>query len=252
MSEWPVRCTWWLECMTMSKPSSSGRWTIRAGEGVVGRGDQAALLARAAMAGQVGQAQQRIGRRLHPDHPRCWGLIAASMAARSPISTKLNSRPAERLRDLVEQPERAAVEVTRWRSRGRRRPAVSRMVEVAARPRGEGEAGACRSPGRRSQRSKAKRVGFWLRAVLEALVLARTGLDVGRGRRRSGRITAPVVGSGTGRRGSCGWRRPSGSCRGCRSWRSLSAARQGVTRRVVRAVAGQAGRGRTRRSCAGG
>ena len=68
--------------------------------------------ARAASAGDVGDAEQRVGRRLHPDDLRAAGRIAARTASTSEILAAVHVQtPA--LGDLGEETEGAAVRVVR-------------------------------------------------------------------------------------------------------------------------------------------
>ena len=108
-SEWPPQYLV-VECTTTSAPRVSGCW--RYGEAKV-LSTTSSAPASWAIAGQrldVGDVEQRVGRRLDPDHLGLPGRIAARTASRSATGGR-RVLEAPRSGDLVEQPERAAVRV---------------------------------------------------------------------------------------------------------------------------------------------
>ena len=69
MSECPFR-NLVAECMTMSAPSSSGRWIHGVRERIVNHDEDPAPACRRDHGGDIDELQQRIRRRLDPDHAR--------------------------------------------------------------------------------------------------------------------------------------------------------------------------------------
>ena len=159
MSEWPFRYLV-VECTTTSKPRSSGRCThglakvLSAPASTPRRRASAATAARSASF-SVGL----VGLSTHSSFVS--GRIARSTASRSVKSTRVAVSPIERCRTRSSSrnvpPYRSSV-VTMCEPASRH----SSTVAIAARP--EANANAC-VPFSRSatQRSKAKRVGLWLR-----------------------------------------------------------------------------------------
>ena len=172
MSEWPFRYLV-AECITMSKPSSSGRCrngvanvlsaTARMPRLARDRGDRR----------EVDQLEQRVGRRFDPDHPRVGpdrGLELRALAQVDEGELEPGRAPAHAL----EQPVRAAVEVVAARRRGcrcraARAPSRSRPGPRRTRSRGVPPSSSA------TQRSNAKRVGLWVREYSKPLCTP--GLD---------------------------------------------------------------------------
>ena len=138
------------------------------------------LRASAAIASRSTSLQQRIGRRLDPDHAGSRAGSPPRRRARSVRSTKLNVEPGRAPAHLLEQPEACRHRGRRWRRRGRRRRAARAPWRSPPGPRRRRSR---RVPLSRSamQRSKAMRVGFWRARVFVALVHAGALLRVGRG-----------------------------------------------------------------------
>ena len=137
---------------------------IGAREGVVGGGAGCrAACAIAAIALEIDELQQRIGRRLDPDQPRVRAgsrLRARRGRSRSTIAD-LEARRA--LAHALEQPPRAAVEIVDRDDVRAVVEAVRAAVAIAARP--EAKAKPALPPSRSAmQRSNAMRVGFLVRA----------------------------------------------------------------------------------------
>ena len=221
-SEWPFRYLV-VECTTMSKPSSSGRWqyglakvlsaTVRMPRALGERGDR--------VAGRPAAAADWSASR--PRSACVSGVIAASSGAGSVRSTKREAQARRCAGAPVEQPERAAVEVVAGDRRGRRRR--------AARARWRSP------PGRRRRRSlrAALQVGD---AALEGA--ARRVVAAARSRSPCARPGSP------GRRSR--WRRSAASPRRCRVGRLAGVDGAGgeapggwpsVRRRSCRVVAAQ-------------
>ena len=132
MSEWPFRYLV-AECMTMSKPCSSGRCT----QGLAKVLSQTVMMPRLRASGgqrrEVGQLQQRVGRRLDPDHA---GLRPDRRLEGGGVG-QVDEAEGELGRALA-HPARTAAGCRRrdrpWRPRGRRCRAAPAAVAVAARP----------------------------------------------------------------------------------------------------------------------
>ena len=202
-SEWPFRYLV-VECTTMSKPSSSGRCTHGLAKVLSATRDDAARAADLGDRAQVGQPQQRVGRRLDPDQLACRAAAPPRRPRGSVRSTKLKRWPALRLRTALEQAEGAAVDVVA-------RDDVRAGVEQLEHGRDRGQAGGEREGlraafevGDAALERPARRVVR--AAVVEALVHARALLHVGRGRVDRRHDRAGRSGRATGRRGSRGWR----------------------------------------------
>ena len=179
MSEWPFRYLV-VECTTMSKPSSSGRCTHGLAKVLSATAEDAALARDLGDRRQVGELEQRIGRRLDPDHAACSGGIAARRLARSVRSTKLKLEPGAALAHALEQAKGAAVEVV---ARDDVRAGVEQLEHRRDRRQARGEREACAAAlqvGDAALEGEARRVVR--AAVVEALVHARARLHVGRGR----------------------------------------------------------------------
>ena len=209
-SEWPPQY-FVVECTTTSAPSASGCW--RYGEAKVLSTTSSAPASWATLGERrdVGDAEQRVGRRLDPDH---LGLRPGRIAARTASTSATGGEgvlEAPGPRDLVEEPVGAAVRVV-----GDDDVVAGRAAARAA--------GCPRRPGRRRTRSPR----------LAALERGEALLERGAGRvgasgctrsRRAGRRRRPACRSTPGR--SAGspprwWGRAPGR-RGSPAWRSRPA-----------------------------
>ncbi len=212
-SEWPFRYLV-VECTTRSAPSSSGRWKYGRHEGVVdGQATRRAagtIAATAAMSASAaaGWSASR------PSTSRVFGSIAAATAA-GVARVDVGEARARAAEDLVEQAEGAAVEVVAGDD------VIARVEQCAARAVVAATPAANAKPSvaalERRQVRLEREAGRVVRArVLEALVLARARLRVGRGQedrrhhRAGGRIgrLAGVDRAAVSKRGGLGFPPP--------------------------------------------
>ena len=142
---------------------------IGAAEGVVGDRDQAAAPGKRGDAFEVDDAQQRVGRRLDPQHFRLRPDRRLDGGKVGEVD-EADLQPGRALAHPFEQPERAAIDVVGGDDVG---AAVEQFEHRgdAGEARGEGEAGACRFRGRRCALEGEAR-GVLAAGILEALVNA--------------------------------------------------------------------------------
>ena len=139
------------------------------------------------------------------------GRIAASTAARSVKSTKLDLQAGRALAHPLEQPERAAIDVVGGDDMG---AGVEQFEHGGDRrqARGEGEGRRCRFRGRRRRARRRSASGSGCAHIRSPC--ARRGSAGHRSRsRRSAPSPRRSSGRGSGRHGWCASRRPGGCCR---------------------------------------
>ena len=197
-SEWPLRYLV-VECTTMSKPSSSGRWIHGEAKVLSHTEISLCLLRDRGDRRQVDDLQQRIGRASRPRPCACCGVIAFSRfsGTRQIDESRLETRRA--LAHALEDAVAAAVEVVH---RDDVRAGVEQLEHRADRRHagGEGEAGCGRPPARRG-RPRARRASGCACARSRS-PCARPGSTARRSRwRRSASSPRRCAGRAPGRRG---------------------------------------------------
>jgi hypothetical protein len=151
----------------------------RAGEGVVGGAEDAAGMADLGDGAQVGEAKQRIGRRLHPDQLRL-RRQRRRKAHRIGQVDEAEAVPGARLPHALEQAKSAAVDVV---ARDDVRARVEQLEHGRDRRQARGEGVRLRAAFQVGDTALEREPGRVVRtAVVEALVHARALLHEGRGR----------------------------------------------------------------------
>ena len=133
-SEWPPAYLV-VECTTTSAPRVSGCLEVRRGEGVVDHEQRARVVGDRGEGLDVADVEQRVGRRLDPDQPGLARPDRGARRRRGRTPGPGRARSPHGVRDLVEEPEGAAVRVVGQHARGRPGRHSARItVSSAARP----------------------------------------------------------------------------------------------------------------------